>query len=213
MENRTRLDFEYLGNKYYVVYNKQKERLKLDKIEKDITKDLVPINIMLELQQNVTGKVLDSDGFPLVGASVVVKGTTTGTATDFDGNFTISASDGDTLVVSYIGYETKEVPVGASPMTITLSAGLALESVVVIGSRNANRTATDTPVPVDVLDVTELAQTAPQITVTEILNYAAPSFSSNPQTISDGTDHIAPASLRGLGPDQVFGADQWKTPP
>ena len=54
------------------------------------------------------------------------------------------------------------------------------------------------------LDVSEIAQSAPQITVTEILNYAAPSFASNPQSISDGTDHIAPASLRGLGPDQVL---------
>ncbi|MFI8378206.1 TonB-dependent receptor plug domain-containing protein [Leeuwenhoekiella sp. NPDC079379] len=59
-------------------------------------------------------------------------------------------------------------------------------------------------VPVDVLSVSEIAESSPQITVTEILNYAAPSFSSNPQTISDGTDHIAPAALRGLGPDQVL---------
>ena len=73
-----------------------------------------------------------------------------------------------------------------------------------IGSRNKNRTAVDTPVPVDVLDVAELTQASPQVSVNDILNYAAPSFTSNTQTISDGTDHIDPASLRGLGPDQVL---------
>jgi len=75
---------------------------------------------------------------------------------------------------------------------------------VVVGSRNPNRTATDTAVPVDVIDVTELVTAGPQVNLNQILNYVAPSFTSNTQTISDGTDHIDPASLRGLGPDQVL---------
>ena len=83
-------------------------------------------------------------------------------------------------------------------MDVTLQAGLELENVVVIGSRNPNRTATESTVPVDVIDIKELNNVAPQVN----LNYVAPSFTSNTQTISDGTDHIDPASLRGLGPDQ-----------
>ncbi len=154
--------------------------------------------------QEVTGTVYDDQNVPLPGASVLLKGTDVGVITDFDGNFIIEASPGDVLVFSYVGFNSQEATVTGATMNITLEAGLALENVVVVGSRNANRTATDTPVPVDVLDVTELAQSSPQVTVTEILNYAAPSFNSNPQTISDGTDHIAPASLRGLGPDQVL---------
>ncbi|MDF0709102.1 TonB-dependent receptor [Flagellimonas okinawensis] len=154
--------------------------------------------------QEVTGTVYDDQNVPLPGASVQVKGTTTGVITDFDGNYTIEANTGDILVFSYVGFNTQEATVTGSTLDVTLQAGLELENVVVVGSRNANRTATDTPVPVDVLDVTTLTQSAPQVTVTEILNYAAPSFTSNPQTISDGTDHIAPASLRGLGPDQVL---------
>lgn len=154
--------------------------------------------------QEVTGTVYDDQNVPLPGASVLVKGTTTGTITDFDGNYSINANQGDILVFSYVGFNTQEVTVTGSKLDVTLQAGLELENVVVVGSRNANRTATDTPVPVDVLDVTELTQSTPQVTVTEILNYAAPSFTSNPQSISDGTDHIAPASLRGLGPDQVL---------
>ncbi|MBT8187089.1 MAG: TonB-dependent receptor, partial [Croceitalea sp.] len=152
----------------------------------------------------ISGTVKDSDGAPLIGATVVKKGTSIGTTTDFDGNYSIDAAIGETLVVSFIGYETKEIVVNNVTMDVVLASGLALEEVIIIGSRNPNRTATETAVPVDVLDVTELAQTAPQITVEEILNNAAPSFTSNPQTISDGTDHIAPASLRGLGPDQVL---------
>lgn len=154
--------------------------------------------------QEVTGTVYDDQNEPLPGASVLLKGTTTGVITDFDGNYSIAANIGDILVFSYVGFNTIEKPVTGNTLNVTLQSGVELENVVVVGSRNANRTATDTPVPVDVLDVTELVQSAPQVTVTEILNYAAPSFTSNPQTISDGTDHIAPASLRGLGPDQVL---------
>lgn len=154
--------------------------------------------------QEVTGTVLDDSSQPLPGVSIIIKGTSTGTTSDFDGNFSISASDGDVLVFSYVGFDTQEITVSGNTVNVTMQAGVALQEVVLIGSRNKNRTAVDTPVPVDVLDVTELTQAAPQISVNDILNYAAPSFTSNTQTISDGTDHIDPASLRGLGPDQVL---------
>ncbi|AYN68757.1 TonB-dependent receptor [Euzebyella marina] len=151
----------------------------------------------------ITGTVVDDDGAPLPGASVVVKGTTTGSTTDFDGIFSLDAEVGDTLVVSYIGFETKEV--SAQPnMSITLTSGVSLSEVVIVGSRNPNRTATESTVPVDVIDMKELNNVAPQVNLNQILNYVAPSFTSNTQTISDGTDHIDPASLRGLGPDQVL---------
>ena len=155
-------------------------------------------------QQEVTGQVLDDGGQPLPGASIVIKGTTTGTTTDFDGNFTIEATDGDTLVISYIGFESKEVVVSGSTMNVTLNSGVALEEVVIVGSRNPNRTSTDTAVPVDIIDMKELMSAGPQVSVNEILNYVAPSFTSQSQTVSDGTDHIDPAALRGLGPDQVL---------
>ena len=151
----------------------------------------------------ITGTVVDDDGAPLPGASVVVKGTTTGSTTDFDGIFSLDAEVGDSLVVSYIGFETKEV--SAQPnMSITLTSGVSLSEVVIVGSRNPNRTATESTVPVDVIDMKELNNVAPQVNLNQILNYVAPSFTSNTQTISDGTDHIDPASLRGLGPDQVL---------
>ncbi|HDZ13578.1 hypothetical protein LCGC14_1311550, partial [marine sediment metagenome] len=151
-----------------------------------------------------TGIVLDDEGAPLPGASVVVKGTTTGATTDFDGNFSINAEVGDALMVSYIGFETKEVIAEAGEMSIQLASGVALSEVVIIGSRAPNRTAVESAVPVDVIDMKELNSVGPQVNLNQILNYVAPSFTSNTQTISDGTDHIDPASLRGLGPDQVL---------
>ena len=156
------------------------------------------------LHSQITGTVKDEDGTPLPGASVVKKGTQVGTTTDFDGNFSIDAIIGDRLVVSYIGFQPKEVLVNSTIMSITLVSGVQLSEVVITGSRNPNRTATESTVPIDVIDVKELATAAPQVNLNQILNYVAPSFTSNTQTISDGTDHIDPASLRGLGPDQVL---------
>ncbi|MBC8770220.1 TonB-dependent receptor [Arenibacter sp. BSSL-BM3] len=152
----------------------------------------------------VTGSVVDEEGTPLPGASIVIKGTTTGATTDFDGNFTIEATMGDILVVSYIGFQTLQVTVNSTNMAIRLTSGVALSEVIIVGSRNPNRTATESTVPVDVIDMKELNNMAPQVNLNQILNYVAPSFTSNTQTISDGTDHIDPASLRGLGPDQVL---------
>lgn len=103
-----------------------------------------------------------------------------------------------------MGFETQTLRVTGAILNVTMTSGVSLDQVVLIGTRNPSRTAVNSAVPVDVISVSEIAESSPQITVTEILNYVAPSFSSNPQTISDGTDHIAPASLRGLGPDQVL---------
>ena len=156
------------------------------------------------MAQEVSGTVVDDTSQPLPGVSVVIKGTSTGTATDFDGLYSIKANNGDVLVFSYVGYETQQVTVTGNVMNVTLQSGVALDEVVLIGSRNPNRTAVDSPVPVDVIDVSELTSTGPQVNLNQILNFVAPSFTSNTQTISDGTDHIDPASLRGLGPDQVL---------
>ncbi|WKX75618.1 carboxypeptidase-like regulatory domain-containing protein [Zobellia laminariae] len=87
------------------------------------------------LFQQIEGRVLDDTGEPLPGASIVEKGTTNGTATDFDGNFSINVGPDAVLVVSYIGYNTEYVPVGEQvQMDIQLSmASSALQEVVLIG--------------------------------------------------------------------------------
>ncbi len=71
-----------------------------------------PTGLLLSIEVQVNGVVTDENGEALIGASVSIKGTTSGTVTDVDGNFTISADEGDILVISYIGYATKEIVVG-----------------------------------------------------------------------------------------------------
>ncbi|MCR5077174.1 MAG: TonB-dependent receptor [Prevotella sp.] len=84
-------------------------------------------------KQNFTGKVLDANGEPVIGATVMVKGTTNGTATDLDGNFTIAVDPGATLTISYVGYTTQEMR-AANNMTVTLKEDAKmLNDVVVIG--------------------------------------------------------------------------------
>ena len=90
-----------------------------------------------EVQQatkKITGTVVDAQG-PVIGASVVEKGSTNGVVTDFDGNFTLNVKPGATLVFSYIGYETQEVRVGnQSTIRVTLvEDNTSLEEVVVVG--------------------------------------------------------------------------------
>ena len=83
--------------------------------------------------QIVDGTVTSAEG-PLPGATIVVKGTNTGTTADFDGNFTITAAANDVLVVSYVGFATQEVTVGdQNQITVTLQADNELEEVVVTG--------------------------------------------------------------------------------
>ena len=80
--------------------------------------------------QNVTGVVTSDDG-PLPGATVLVQGTNSFATTDFDGNFSIEASQGDVLVVSFVGYTTQEVTVDGDQLTISLALGNLLEEVIV----------------------------------------------------------------------------------
>ena len=158
-------------------------------------------------QGTITGTITEaSTNAPLPGANIIVKGTSNGSISDFDGKFSINVANFPaTLMVSSVGFNTKEVIVtSAQNIKVSLTEGVSLDEVVLIGTRNPNRSTTDSAVPIDVIDVTELVTAGPQVNLNQILNYVAPSFTSNTQTISDGTDHIDPASLRGLGPDQVL---------
>jgi iron complex outermembrane receptor protein len=153
----------------------------------------------------VSGIVTDDTKGTLPAASILVKDTSKGTTTDSDGKYSIMAKIGDILQFSYVGLETKNVKVTGSTVNVTLAeSGVALQDVVIIGSRSAARTVTESAVPIDVISMKDIATQGPQVNLNQILNYVAPSFTSNTTTIADGTDHVDPASLRGLGPDQVL---------
>ena len=161
--------------------------------------------VMTGIQRSISGTVVDDQGTPLVGASVVLKGTTTGTTTDFDGNYSINADTGDVLLFSYIGQTSKEVTVGSSDIiNVTLeSGGVELEGVTMIGSRTKPRSDVNSAVPIDVVGITELNQTA-QAEVAQGLHYSVPSFSAQKFGINDLAPLIDPAQLRGLGSDQTL---------
>ncbi len=164
-------------------------------------------SVQANAQRKVSGKVIDDNNEALVGASVIVKGTSTGALTDVNGQYTVTVPNGaSTLIVSFVGYATKEIAVAADATTadVTLETGESLGSLVVIGSRStASRTKTETVAPVDVLTSKDLQATG-QTEPTQMLHYVVPSFNSGRQTVADGTDHIDPSTLRGLGPDQVL---------
>lgn len=86
-------------------------------------------------QQTISGVITDDQNMPLPGASVLIKGTTTGTQTDFDGNYSIEANTGDVLVFSYVGMEPQEIVVGnTSSINVTLTVSTnQLDEVVVVG--------------------------------------------------------------------------------
>ena len=156
-------------------------------------------------QELVSGIVTSTSGEPLPGASVIEKGTSNGTVTDFNGNYKISAKKGATLIFSFVGFQSKEIQIASNNLNVSLEEkGEQLSEVQIVGSRSTKRTAVDTPVPVDVIDVSQLASKNGNVEITQILQYAAPSFNATKQSGSDGADHIVPASLRGLGPDQTL---------
>jgi iron complex outermembrane receptor protein len=158
----------------------------------------------------VTGTVVAAEAAtPLVGVSVVMVGTARSALTNDKGQYRLSVPAGIHAVrARLIGYETAEQRVTvAAGETVTADFKLAatplsLNEVVVVGARTS-RTALETPVPVDVISSQEIADNG-QTEVNQILATLAPSFNASHQTIADGTDHIDPASLRGLGPDQVL---------
>jgi iron complex outermembrane receptor protein len=166
---------------------------------------LLTIGFTAFSQNTVTGVVADVSGAPLPYVNVVEKDTSNGAITDEDGTYSISVGENATLIFSYIGFTTQEIEVGGlSTIDVTMLEGESLGTVVLVGSRNPKRTVVNSAVPIDVINLEEVTTQIGKIEINELLQYAAPSFNANKQSGSDGADHIDPASLRGLGPDQTL---------
>ena len=150
-----------------------------------------------------SGMVVDQNDEPLPGASVVIKGTTMGTTTDFDGKFSINVSQGDVLVVSYVGFSTSEVTFDGGDLVVVLNEGEALDEVLVTGNRSKPRTAIDSAVPIDNIK-TESVLNVGEASIERALTFSIPSYNSQDQAISDATAGFSPADLRGLGPSRTL---------
>ncbi|WP_236974416.1 SusC/RagA family TonB-linked outer membrane protein [Membranihabitans maritimus] len=151
-----------------------------------------------EPQEIIKGKIVDQSGEPLIGVNVLVKGTDKGTATDFEGNFILEdVDDNAVIVVSYIGYQTQEVPItGKSNLTITLlEDSQTLDEVVVVGygtQKKVNLTGAVTSVSGEQLSKRTVSQTS------QLLQGAASGLTVTQGSGEPGGDQ-ASLKIRGLG--------------
>jgi len=157
-------------------------------------------------QKEISGIVKDHSGAALPGVNVYEKGTKNGVSTDFEGAFKIKVQDGATLVFSYIGYKSISKVITSATIDVVLDSDgeQELEEIQIVGSRNAKRTVVNSTVPIDIIDVKTVTTQSGKLEINELLQYVAPSFNANKQSGSDGADHVDPASLRGMGPDQTL---------
>ena len=159
----------------------------------------------------VTGRVTDaSSGAPVPDASVRVMGSITGVMTRSDGTYRLAVAPGRYEIrVSRIGYAAaRDSVLVDAAVTVTKDfrleqTGLSLDQIVVTGTRRPERTAVEAPVPIDVLSAEDLQNTGLTET-SQVIQMLAPSFNFPRPSVNDGTDHVRPATLRGLGPDQVL---------
>lgn len=164
-----------------------------------------------QAQGRVTGRVTSSDGgAAMLGATVQLVGTAFGTITKSDGTYSIALRPGAyTLRVRQIGFSssTQAITIVAG-QTLTRDVRLErtatnLEAVAVVGTRAEERTVTKSPVPVDVFSAVDLKATGRTETA-QMIQALAPSVNFPRSAIADGTDAVRPATLRGLGADQVL---------
>jgi iron complex outermembrane receptor protein len=155
--------------------------------------------------RTLTGTVSSTFGEPIAGARLQERGTANAATTDAAGRYTLRyAASGAVIRISAEGFATREMAAEADGTMDVVLGGVLLEGVVVVGSRRADRSATETPVAVDVIPLAEVADRTGHLSVNRLLEQVAPSFNANRQSGADGSDHIDPAALRGLGPDQTL---------
>jgi iron complex outermembrane receptor protein len=172
----------------------------------------------------VTGRVTNELGEPLQGATVSVSGTTRAAITRDDGTYRLVLAPGRyELRVRLVGFAAgrDSIVVGAGTGAggvVQASEGAGnvlnrdfqltravttLEAVAVLGTRGEERTVISAPVPIDVLSSVEIRQMG-RVETAQAIQAVAPSFNFPRTSVADGTDHIRPATLRGLAPDQTL---------
>lgn len=158
----------------------------------------------------VSGKVKDAAGEGIPGATVAISNTQSGAISGSTGSYRVALRPGRYEIrVRLLGYAAVKDSVtitagGNVTKDFTLNkAAAALQAVAVIGSRGEERTVIDAPVPIDVLSATDLKNSG-RVETAQMIQAAAPSFNFPRPSITDGTDNVRPATLRGLGSDQTL---------
>jgi len=167
----------------------------MKKISFFVTTVLLFCGMLLHAQEATTGTVIDADGVPIPGATVIIAGTSEGTTTDFDGNFSISADSGAVLEFSSIGFETQMVTLsGQSNLTIALQDSVSqLDEIIVTGyGKQARGKLTGSVATVNVKDAVKV----PVVNAAEILQGRV----SGVTVVSNGQPGSAPSvRIRGYG--------------
>ncbi len=162
-----------------------------------------------QAQTFLKGTVRDALKEPIAGATVSIKGTTTGTTTDATGAYSLRLANGTHQVVySFVGLTavTKAVTIAGSDVTLDVAldaASAELAEVVVVGSRASQRSLIDSPVPVDIIGAADLKTTG-QPTFDKSLQYRVPSFNTVNTPVNDATTLLDPWELRNMGPSRTL---------
>ena len=141
---------------------------------------------MVVAQTQVRGTVVDEAGEPIIGATIQLQGTGQGTITDFNGSFQLSAPANGVLIVSYVGFQTQEIPVTTNPRIVLIGDTELLDEIVVVGYGTMRKR-----------DVTSSIS---KVTGDDIANLATPSFDNQLAGRASGVQVIQPSGLLGAVP-------------
>lgn len=177
-----------------IIYAIEGENIMLMRKEQNLA--VVPDAVQQD--NKITGTVLDPTGMPVIGANIMVKGTTNGTITDMDGKFSLDVPKGATLVVTYVGYTNQEISVGnQKKLSITLREDSeALDELVVVGystQKKVNLTGSVSTVSFD-----DKLTSRPVTDVSQMLNGASPGFQIMQSSGEPNAESFS-YNIRGVG--------------
>ncbi|WP_237275122.1 TonB-dependent receptor [Tenacibaculum ovolyticum] len=199
LKKSTSLKLDYLGNNYYVIYNKTKTE------KKRITNTLDSVNNYTKITKRlITGVVLNTNYSPVKGASIIESETNNGAVTLSDGSFSLKLNKNNPIIIAHVGYESQTITSFNNQLKVILQSGLQLDEILVVGSRNSLRKKKDAAIATDIIDINKISLKSGLLEVNQFLQYSIPSFNATKQSGADGADHIVPATYRGLGPDQTL---------
>ncbi|CAM1361839.1 Iron complex outermembrane recepter protein [Tenacibaculum sediminilitoris] len=199
---------DYLGNNYYVLYLAQENKLIGDhrKNKEYVSSHLTTDNTKSTTSNKtfIRGIVLDEFYQPIRKVNVIENNTHNGTITKNDGTFDLELLGQNSVKFSHIGFAPLTVTPQKKFIRVILTAGVQLDEVLIVGSRNNRRKKSDSPVSTEVIDIQNMKKKSGFTEVNQFIQSTIPSFNATKQSGSDGADHIIPATYRGLGPDQTL---------
>ena len=165
---------------------------------------MLPIGFLMAQNVRVSGKVTDAtNGEPLPGVTVQVKGTSDGVITGANGEYEITVSSNSAILIfSSIGYTTTEIA-ASDAGDLSMEVNVTSLGEIVVTGRGKPRTVIESPVPIDNISASALVESG-QVTIDQMINFKVPSYNSSNQTISDATAHFDPSELRNLGPSRTL---------